>query len=105
VLVGRGAEGHFDAGAAIHIRLHTRSSVGDIAAAIVQFGYDEPAFNTAETRHGRLSQVRLTEEQTEVVLTRCPPDIDLPADADVFTGRPITTMTLAELRRRLNERS
>lgn len=104
-LIGRAAEGRIDAGVTLHIRLHTRSSASDIAAALVQFGYDEPSFHTAETRYGRLSQVKVVEENIQVVLTRCPPELEVAADFDLFTGKAITTLTLAQLRRQLDQAS
>jgi hypothetical protein len=105
VLVGRSAEGQIDAGVTIHIRLYTRNSVSEIAAALVQFGYDEMHFDTAETRHGRLNQVKLKEEDFDVVLTRCPPELDVPPNNDLFTGKAIVTMTLPHLRRQLDQSS
>jgi len=104
-LVGRAAEGQIDAGVTIHIRLYARNSISDIAAALVQFGYDEPSFQTAETRHGRLNQVRVVEEGIDVVLTRCPPELEIAAGIDLFTGKAITTLTLAQLRRQLDQAS
>ena len=69
-------------------------------------GYDEPKFETADTRFGRLDRARFTEGDHEVVLTRCPtedprlsPKRD--ADRDLFEGRPITRATLGDLRAKL----
>ena len=101
VLVGRAAKGQIDAGVTIHIRLYTKASVGDLARTLVESGYEEPTFETVNTRHGRLNRLRLTEEGTEVVLTRCLPRMTPTADRDLFTGRPIKTATLTEVRRRL----
>lgn len=103
MLVGRAAQGHIDGGVTIHIRLYTRSSISDIAAALVHFGYEEPAFATAQTRHGRFSQVRLVDERIDIVLTRCPPEMASQSELDLFSGKQIETMTLAALRRRLDE--
>ncbi len=103
ILVGRAAKGQIDAGVTIHIRLYTKAPVGDLARTLVEFGYEEPSFETVNTPHGRLNRLRLTEEGTEVVLTRCLPRMAATTHLDVFTGRPIETATLAEIRRRLGE--
>ena len=98
VLVGRAAEGHIDGGVTLHIRLYTDLSIGDVAATLVEYGYDEPSFETAETRHGRLNRARLTDDGIEIVLTRCPPRLVTDTATDLFTGRPIKTARLADVR-------
>ncbi|MCI0362710.1 MAG: hypothetical protein L0219_02445 [Phycisphaerales bacterium] len=103
LLVGRAAEGHIDAGVAIHIRLYTNATDGEIARLLVEHGYEEPTFKTADSRFGRLSQICLQEDALEIVLTRCPPNAALPADKDLFTGKPIETMDLTTLRRTLDK--
>ncbi|MHC4615443.1 MAG: hypothetical protein ACYTAU_17930 [Planctomycetota bacterium] len=59
LLVGRAAQGRIDGGVTVHVRLYTDAPIGDVAAALVEFGYDEPSFETANTRLGRLNRVRL----------------------------------------------
>ncbi len=98
VLVGRAAKGQIDAGVMVYIRLYTKVPVGDLARTLVESGYEEPTFETVNTRHGRLNRLRLTEEGTEVVLTRCLPRMVATTHLDVFTGRPIKTATLDEVR-------
>jgi hypothetical protein len=77
--------------------------IGDLAAALVAFGYEEPAFATVTTRLGRLNRVRLEDDGIELVLTRCLPNMAASADRDLFSGRPIRTATLADVRRKLAE--
>lgn len=99
VLAGRAAEGLIDGGVTLNLRLYTSEPIAEIAQALVDFGYEEPVFGTADTRHGRMDRMRLVDEGLEIALIRCPPH--LAADADLFTGRPVRTATLAELRRKL----
>jgi len=101
LLVGRAARGLIDGGVTVHVRLYTHASIGDAAAALVDFGYDEPAFETVNTRLGRLNRIRFEDDGIELVLTRCLPDMVGSADRDVFSGRPIRTATLADVRRQL----
>lgn len=101
VLVGRAAQAHIDAGVTIHVRLYTRASESEIARALLEHGFDEPSFRTAEARQGRLSQVCLTEDDFDLVVTRCPPPMPRGPHVDLFTGKPIEALELAELRQRL----
>jgi hypothetical protein len=101
LLVGRAAQGLIDGGVTVHVRLYTDAPIGEVAEALVQFGYEEPAFETANTRLGRLNRVRLEDDGLELVLTRCPPRLAAKPGQDLFSGRPIATVTLAELRRKL----
>jgi hypothetical protein len=100
LLAGRAAAGLLDAGAPLHVRLYTRADAGNLARTLVEFGYDEPAFETAETRHGRLNRLRLVDEGVEIVLTRCLPEMRRDAARDLFTGEPVATATLEDLRDR-----
>lgn len=103
LLVGRAAQGHLDAGVVIHIRIYCRTAIGEIAAALVEYGYEEPQFATADTRHGRLSQSHFAEDGHEITITRCLPDMRAAAEFDLFTGRRIHHLTLAQLRRFIEE--
>jgi hypothetical protein len=103
LLVGRAAQGLIDGGVTLHVRLYTDAPIGDVADALVEFGYDEPSFETVDTRLGRLNRLRLEDDGLELVLTRCLPHMAGSADRDLFSGRPITTATLAEVRRKLTE--
>ncbi len=105
LLVGRAAEGLIDAGVVVHIRLHTKRTDVEIAQALIEFGYDEPAFGSVETRHGRLQQVRFMEDGQQIVLTRCTPDLAEDRGTDLVTGRAIEALTLGELRRVIDQSS
>jgi len=98
LLVGRAAKGQIDAGVTIHIRIYTKSQIAEIGQMLVDFGYDEPAFETADATVGRLNRIRLVEEGIEIVLTRCLPEMLKDAQVDLFKGQPIETVTLEELR-------
>lgn len=102
LLVGRAAEGHIDAGVTIHLRLYTRQSLTEIVKTLVDLGYHEPTFETANTRFGRLDQVRFSDDDDfEIVLTRCLPEMHAARSDDLFTGEPVAVRTLAELRKAL----
>ncbi len=98
LLVGRAAKGQIDAGVTIHIRIYTKSQIAEIGQMLVDFGYDEPAFETVDAAVGRLNQIRLTEDGIEIVLTRCLPAMLKDAQVDLFRGQPIEAVTLEELR-------
>ncbi|MDY7109223.1 MAG: hypothetical protein SYC29_11365 [Planctomycetota bacterium] len=101
VVVGRAAKGQIDAGVTLHLRVYTRRPIREIVEHLVAFGYEEPSFETADTRFGRLDRVRFSEEGCEVALTRCLPEMIAHKDFDLFTRRPIAVATAGELRRRL----
>lgn len=101
LLVGRAAQGLIDGGVTLHVRVYTQASIGDVAQTLVDFGYEEPGFETAATRFGRLDRLRLADEGIEVLLTRCPPNVVGRSSVDLFSGKPVSTATLAELRRKL----
>jgi hypothetical protein len=101
LLVGRAAEGLIDAGVTVHVRLYTEVPIGEVARTLVEFGYDEPTFETAESRLGRLSQLKLVDDGIEIVVTRLLPHMAGPEKTDLFTGKPLRSATLEELRRKL----
>ncbi len=101
LLAGRAAQGLIDGGVTLHVRLYTQASIGDVAQTLVDFGYEEPGFETAATRFGRLDRLRLVDEGIEVLLTRCPPNVVSRSAVDLFTGKPVATAKLAELRAKL----
>lgn len=101
LLVGRAAKGFCDGGATLHIRMYTKQPVGLIAARLVEHGYGEPEFRTAETKFGRLDRMSLSDREVEIVLTRCRPALLKHAGDDLFTGRRIDTLDLDSLNQRL----
>ncbi|MCP3905653.1 MAG: hypothetical protein GY715_18660 [Planctomycetes bacterium] len=104
LLAGRAARGQIDGGVTIHVRVYTDQSIGEIAAALVEHGYEEPAFETARSRFGCLDRIRFVEACRDIVVTRCPAGLPAAArrrDRDLFQGRPIATATLEDLRKRL----
>jgi hypothetical protein len=102
LLAGRAAKGQIDAGVRLHLRVYTRHPMAEIVQSLVEAGYEEPTFATAETRFGRLDRISFTEERLPILLTRCLPETRAEAERDLFTGRPIATADGAELRRRLS---
>ena len=105
LLVGRAAQGQIDAGVTVHVRVYTEASIGDVARTLVEFGYDEPDFETAHTRLGPLDRLRLDDDGIEVVVTRCLPLMAESAGVDLFTGKRVRTASLDDLRRKLDEPS
>jgi hypothetical protein len=101
LLVGRAAKGRIDGGVTVHVRLYTRTPIGDVAQSLVEFGYDEPAFTTAETRLGRLDRLLLDDDGIAIVVTRCLPEMAERSELDLFSGRPIPTATLDQVRESL----
>lgn len=101
LLCGRGARGQFDGGAHLHVRLYARADLGDIAQVLVDHGFEEPAFETVDTVHGRANRLRTAQEGIELAVTRCLPEWWDSRGDDLVTGRRTTVLSLEELRRRL----
>jgi len=101
-LVGRAARGHFDADPRLDVRFHGTAGIDEIAALLVDAGFDEPKFETLESRWGRLSRLRFDDGGVECVVTRCPPAQVLDPSLELVTGKPIKRLTLEELRRALH---
>ncbi len=106
LLCGRAAKGEIDAGVTLHIRVYTDAPMVDLVDWLCARGYDEPKFETADTRFGRLDRARFIEDEHEIVLTRCPTEDprlspDREANRDLFKGRPIAIATLRELRAKI----
>ncbi len=101
LLAGRAAQGLIDGGVTLHIRVYTQASIGDVAQTLVEFGYDEPDFETVRTRLGRLDRLLLEDDGIPVTVTRCLPEMAGRSGVDLFTGRRIETATLDEVRTKL----
>lgn len=98
LLAGRGARGQFDGGAGLHLRLYSRADLADVAAVLVECGFDEPGFETVETVHGRANRLRTGLDGVTLCVLRCLPEWWADRDRDLVTGRPAFTRTLEELR-------
>ena len=104
-LMGRAAQGLLDGPVPIHIRLYTDQPVEELAALLVEAGYQEPTFSTASSKLGDLSRIHFTEHGVEFILTRLPltlPGLSRFSDRNLFSGTPIATLSLKNLRRRLH---
>jgi len=102
-LVGRAAKGHVDGDTTLHIRIYTDEPIEKLASLLVDIGYSEPAFETADSRMGRLNRLRFAGENAEIMLTRCLPAMLKSAYQDLFTNEPIASLSLKQLRARLEE--
>jgi hypothetical protein len=102
-LVGRAAEGHLDAGVAVHIRLRSNEAVPAIVDQLTLLGYEKVSFRTAETRHGRLTQIVLMDDGFEIVLTRCPNRDEFDDELALFSGKSVKSSTLDQLQRSIRE--
>lgn len=51
--------GRWTAAAQLHIRLYTRAPLDQIAGVLVDAGFEEPAIQTIDTRHGRANRLRM----------------------------------------------
>ncbi len=101
VLVGRAARGQIDGGVVLHIRAYTERPVSDLAEVLVEHGYEEPEFETIETRIGPLQQLRLTEDERELAITRVPRAHSTDTSTDLVTGKAIDVVDLETLAARL----
>ena len=101
VLVGRAARGQIDGGIVIHIRAYTERPVSDLAEVLVEHGYEEPDFETVETRIGPLQQLRLTEDERELAITRVPRAHSTHPGTDLVIGKSIEFVDLETLLARL----
>lgn len=101
-LLGRAARGHIDAGVTLYIRIFTSQRIGALAERLVEAGYPEPRFSTADSpRFGRFDRLELTDHGLPIVITRCAPHQRELAEVDLFSGRPIESITLPALRRQI----
>lgn len=102
-LVGRAARGHLDGDTTLHVRIYTEAPIEELAQMVVDLGYAEPAFETTNTRLGRLNRLRIQDEDAdaEIVLTRCLPAMLKSMHLDLFTSAPIATLSLKQVREQL----
>ena len=97
-LAGRAARGLVDGGGPMHLRILTEQPVEAIGGALVELGYDEPAFGTLRSRFGVLSRLRVRDEDCEFLLTRCPPGLVPDEASNLVSGRPVPLLDLAGVR-------
>jgi len=102
-LVGRAARGQLDADPSVRVRYHGSAEIGEIAAVLVDAGFDEPTFEVLESRWGRLSQLRFRDGDVECVIVRCPPAQVTDSSLDLVTGRPTRRVSLEKLRRVIDD--
>lgn len=98
LLVGRAAAGLVDAGVTIHVRAYTDLSITELARMLVEFGYDEPTFDTVHTSYGPVNRIKLNDDGQEIILTRCLPRLGISRTVDMFTGKAVTALTLSAIR-------
>lgn len=98
LLCGRGARGQFDGGAELHVRLYARADLADVARVLVDAGFDEPAFETVDTVHGKANRLRTAQDGIALAVIRCLPEWWGAREEDLVTGRRTATRTLDELR-------
>ncbi len=99
VLVGRAARGQVDADPCCRLRVESDLDLAEIAARIVEAGYDEPSFGTVETRFGRLARLTLVDQGVEHRILRCPPAMRIPLDGDLREHGTVPTLDHAALSR------
>lgn len=105
LLVGRAAKGQLDAGVVIHIRANTDESKEAMRDMLVEYGYAEPTFETVDTKYGRMNRLLINDEEGyQAVVLRVKPSIGVDRKTCVFTGKPIATVTLEELRKMIAEK-
>ncbi len=100
-LVGRGARGQIDGPVLLTVRVYTTLAATDLARELVTLGYADPAFETLETRHGRLDGLRFEEEGMEILVIRCQPELLTDVDRNLFTEGRIERVDVDAVRARL----
>jgi hypothetical protein len=99
---GRAALGEFDLDPVVHIRLTTTLTSASIARTLVEFGLEEPAFTTIESRVGRLDQIDTSSARSEYRVLRIPPSVLIDPDLDLLRGKRIPHAGFEELSRRFS---
>jgi len=104
IIVGNVLKGHIDATCTLHIRIYTRQQMSTIAATLVEYGYEEPTFETANTKLGRLDRIIFdTSDSIAIVITKCLPEQRTQTrDTNLFTGKKILSADINHLRKRIS---
>lgn len=99
MLVGRAVKGYIDGGVTLYIRLYTRRQISDIVQILVDMGYAEPGFDTADTKFGRFDRIVFKDEGVPVVITRCDPNKRVQLKGvNLFSKEPVPALDLYKLR-------
>jgi len=87
VLAGRAAKGQLDGDVVAHLRVYTRTRIGELAGHLVATGCEEPRFSTAATRFGRRDRLEFDVDGLTISVVRCMPEERRSAALDLFSGR------------------
>ena len=98
ILAGRIARGHLEGPLEVHARLYGGAALDSIVLDLESAGVEEVSFATADTRYGRLPRIFFMSDGIRFMLTQCAPDMYSQRAENLFTGAPITVITLEELR-------
>lgn len=102
-LVGRTAARKIDGEVKIYLRLYTEQPIGQLADRLLSFGYADPKCTTANTKFGRFDRLTFEEEKIPIIITRClPTERHRIETLNLYTRKPLTPLTLNNLRKQLN---
>ena len=100
-VVGQVASEHVLGGVDVHVRVQGGASMPAFARDFEAAGLRELHFHTVKTLHGYLPRLTLENEGRLVHLTQCPLECDLEPARNLFTGEPIASCWLEQLRARI----
>jgi len=98
---GRAAVGALDLDPTVHIRVVTALSIGDLAAAAVAAGLAEPAFDTVESRYGRIGRLTSEGAFAQYRITRISPGMRVDPDRDLVSGERVLHAGFEAISRRI----
>ncbi|MCE2884227.1 MAG: hypothetical protein LW806_04920 [Planctomycetaceae bacterium] len=98
---GRAALGELDLDPTVHIRVVTSLSIGDLAAAAVEAGLAEPAFETVDSRHGRIDRLAAEGAFARYRVSRIPPGMRLDPGRDLVSGERVAHAGFEAISRRI----
>ena len=98
ILVGRAARELVDGPGRLHVRVYTDATIERLARTLVDLGYDEPEFQTVDTRHGRMNRLLLESDGVELAVTRVATRLLRDVGRDLFADRPIAHLDVAGVR-------
>ena len=97
-LVGRTARDLIDGPVTARLRVYATIRSTTLAGALEAAGYDTVTVHSADTRFGRLDELRFRDEDVDFVLVRCLPDQIDSADRNLYRDEPIASLTPAQYR-------